>query len=323
MSDGQQGRSLEHFPVQLFAIIMGVSGLTIMFAKASHIIDAPIWIYYALLAIDTILFFVIFTTYLMKWLLYPEAVYKEFRHPIKSSFMATISISLLLLSIAYYDFAPPVALAFWYIGAPLQLAFTLLVMRFWILGEFKIVHSNPAWFIPIVGNVLVPIVGVEAAPLGVSLLFFAVGVFFWIVLSTILIYRIVFHHPMPGKLLPTFFIFIAPPAVAFVSYFRISMGNIDLFSASLYFIALFFLFFLIFLTKMFSFRQFFISWWAYTFPMAAITIATLLLHMVLRLPSTYWGSIILMAMTIVIVGYVTFKTIIACKRQEICVAEIE
>ena len=205
-------RSLEHFPVQLFAVIMGVSGLAIVFAKAYHLIDLPYWIYGLLLFIDTLLFLGIFIAYMFKWLLYPEAIKKEFYHPIKSSFMAAISISFLLVSIAYYDFAPTLSILLWYIGAPLQLAFTLIVMRYWIHNEFKVVHSNPAWFIPIVGNVLVPVVGVEAAPVWVSLFFFALGMFFWMVLFTIMMYRIVFHHPLAKKLVPTLFILIAPPA---------------------------------------------------------------------------------------------------------------
>ena len=86
-------RSLEHFPVQLFAVIMGVSGLAIVYAKAYHLIGMSYWIYEVLLFIDTVLFLGIFTAYMLKWLYYPEAVKQEFYHPIKSSFMAAISIS--------------------------------------------------------------------------------------------------------------------------------------------------------------------------------------------------------------------------------------
>ncbi len=316
-------RSLEHFPVQLFAIIMGLSGLSIVFAKAYHLIDMPYWIYGTLLFVDTILFLGIFTAYMFKWLLYPEAVKKEFYHPIKSSFMAAISISFLLVSIAYYDFAPTVSILLWYVGTPLQLAFTLIVIRYWVKNEFKVVHSNPAWFIPIVGNVLVPVIGVEAAPIWVSLFFFALGMFFWVVLFTIMMYRIVFHHPLAKKLVPTLFILIAPPAVGFVSYFRMSNGSIDILSMFLYFIALFTLFLLLFMVRMFDTKQFFISWWAYTFPLAAMTIATLLIHMALGTTVTYLGSVALIILTTTVIGFVTYRTIIECKAEKICIEEEE
>ena len=316
-------RSLEYFPVQLFAVIMGLSGLAIVFAKAYHLIDMPYWIYGTLLLLDTVLFLAIFTAYMFKWLLYPEAVKKEFYHPIKSSFMAAISISFLLVSIAYYDFAPTVSVLLWYVGTPLQLAFTLIVIRYWIHNDFKVIHSNPAWFIPIVGNVLVPVVGVEAAPIGISLFFFALGMFFWIVLFTIMMYRIIFHHPLAKKLVPTLFILIAPPAVGFVSYMRITNGSIDMFSMSLYLIALFTLFLLLFMVRMFDTKQFFISWWAYTFPLAAISIATLLMHMSLHTTLTYIASLLLMLLTTLVIGFVAIKTIKECRAHKICIEEEE
>jgi len=304
-------RSLEYFPVQLFAVIMGVSGLAIVFAKAYHLIDMPYWIYSILLFVDTILFLGIFTAYMFKWLLYPAAVKKEFYHPIKSSFMAAISISFLLFSIAFYDFAPTVSILLWYVGAPLQLFFTLIVIRYWIHNDLKVVHSNPAWFIPIVGNVLVPVVGVEAAPVWISLFFFTLGIFFWLVLFTIMMYRIVFHHPLAKKLVPTLFILIAPPAVGFVSYFRITNGSIDMFSMFLYFIALFTLLLLLFMVRMFDTT------------LAAITIATLLMHMALRTTVTYIGSVLLIFLTTLVIGFVTYRTILECRAEKICIEEEE
>jgi len=302
---------------------MGLSGFAIMFAKAYHLLDMPYWIYSTILLIDTALFLVIFTAYMFKILLYLDDVKKEFYHPIKSSFMAAISISFLLLSIAYYDFAPTLSIVLWYIGTPLQLAFTLIIIRYWIHNDLKVVHSNPAWFIPIVGNVLVPIIGVEAAPVYISIFFFSLGIFFWIVLFTITMNRIIFHHPLAKKLIPTFFIFIAPPAVGFVSYFRITNGSLDLFSLFLYFVALFTLFLLLFMVKMYDTKKFFISWWAYTFPLAAMTIATLMMEMVFHNTFTYLASMGLIALTTVVVVFVTIRTIQACKAQTICILEEE
>ena len=197
------------------------------------------------------------------------------------------------------------------------------MIRYWIHNDLKVVHSNPAWFIPIVGNVLVPVVGVEAAPIYLSLFFFTVGLFFWMVLFTIMINRIVFHHPLAKKLLPTLFIFIAPPAVGFVSYFRITNGSIDMFSIFLYFVALFTLMLLLFMVKMFDTKEFFISWWAYTFPLAAVTIATLLMHMAFGSTVTYIGSVILIILTTLVVGFVTVKTVQACRAEQICISEEE
>jgi len=314
-------RSLKYFPVQLFAIIMGLSGFAIVFAKAYHILELSYWFYAFILFIDTLLFLVIFTSYMLKLATYPEAVKQEMNHPIKSSFMASISVSFLLLSIAYYDFAPTVSIVLWYVAAPLQLFFTLVVIKYWIHNDLEVVHSNPAWFIPIVGNVLVPVVGVDAAPIYISLFFFSLGMFFWIVLFTIMMNRIIFHNPLAKKLIPTFFIFIAPPAVGFISYLKITNGSIDMFSIFLYSIALFTLLLLLFMLRMYDVKMFFISWWAYTFPLAAITIATLLMHNIYDSTFTYLLSLALIAFLSIVVGFVALKTIQAFKAQKICISE--
>ena len=316
-------RSLQYFPVQLFAVIMGLSGLTIAYAKAYHFLNFPKWIYLFLLAVDTLLFFVIFTAYIFKWIKYPDAVKKEFLHPVKSSFIAAISISFLLISIAFYDEAPSVSITFWWIGAFLHLFFTFNVIRFWIHHTFDVKMINPAWFIPIVGNVLVPVVGVDAASEYLNMFFFSIGIFYWLILFTIVTYRMIFHHPMPKKLIPTFFILIAPPAVGFISYFRITFGLIDNFSLFLYLIGLFIFLLLMFMIKMFKDIPFFISWWAYTFPLAAITIATILINTAFHSKMLYMFSYFLLFITTVVVAYVFYKTILAVKAQKICIPEEE
>ena len=318
-------RSLQYFPVQLFAVIMGLSGLTIAFAKSWHFLNIPgfEYVYKFLPLVDTLLFFTVFGMYILKWINYPQAVSDEFSHPVKSSFAAAISISFLLLSIAYYDYAPSVSIVFWYIGTPLHLFFTYKVMKFWIEHKFEVGHINPGWFIPIVGNVLIPVVGVDAQPEMVNIFFYAIGIFFWLVLFTIVIYRMVFHNPLGKRLLPTFFILIAPPAVGFISYFRITFGLIDTDSLFLYFIAMFIFVLLLSMIKQFLKIQFFISWWAYTFPMAALTIATILMDSAYNNTLTYTTSLILLAITTLLVIYVTYKTFIAVKNQKICIPEEE
>jgi len=317
-------RDLSCFPVQFFAVLMGISGLTIAYAKAYHVLNfSPIW-YLILLTIDTILFFVIFTIYMLKWVKYPKEVIQEMHHPIKSSFVPAISISFLLLSIAYYDYAPTVSVAFWYIGAPLHLYFTLRTIKFWMIHEtLNINHINPAWFIPVVGNLLVPVVGIDVLPLPVSIFYFSVGFFFWIMLFIIVMYRMIFHNPMPGKLVPTLFILIAPPAIGFISYFRITFGSIDMMSMFLYSIALVVTLLMFAKLRVFTSSKFFISWWAYTFPLAAVSIASILIYMTYHNSFNYVVSLFLISLTTLVVALVFYKTIIAIKKEELCTEEEE
>jgi tellurite resistance protein len=186
--------------------------------------------------------------------------------------------------------------------------------------EFEIVHLNPAWFIPVVGNILVPIAGVSHAPAEVSWFFFSIGLLFWPVLLTIIFYRVIFHGSLPDRLLPTLFILIAPPAVGFLSYVRLT-GGLDMLALLFYYSALFFTLLLLAQLAWFARLKFFLSWWAYSFPLAAITVATFVMYEQSgKLLFARLASILLGVATVVIIG-LFLRTALAVGRKEICVEE--
>ncbi len=214
--DTEQNR-LQYFPITAFSIVMGLSGFTIALSKFYHLRWFPEWPYLAGLFGTTAIFLGFLAAYLLKGVLYPEEVLADYRHKTRMNFAPTISISFLLLSIAYLGHWPLLSAPLWLIGVVLQTIFVFHIISVWITHEFEIHHFNPAWIIPVVGNILVPVAGVEFAPFPVSAFCFSAGFFFWIILSTIIVYRLIFHKTMPQKLMPTLFIFMAPPAIGFIS----------------------------------------------------------------------------------------------------------
>ncbi|MET0091215.1 MAG: SLAC1 anion channel family protein, partial [Candidatus Thiodiazotropha sp.] len=268
---------LPYFPISFFAMVMGLAGLCIAWEKAQVGYHLPFRLDLALIPFTALVFTILALTYLMKLLRYPGEVVKELNHPVKLNFFPAVSISLILLSITMLHTLPGVSKVLWIIGSALHLGFTLYVMNIWIHHDkFEVHHINPAWFIPVVGNVLVPVAGTAHGYYEISWFFFSIGIIFWLVLFTIIIYRVLFHNPLPDRLMPTFFILIAPPAVGFISYVKLN-GGIDNFAHVLYYSGLFLTLLLFTMVFRFSRLQFFLSWWAYSFPLAAITIATLLM----------------------------------------------
>jgi len=311
---------IRHFPIPFFAVVMGLSGLAIAYQKAYHLFGVPKIVYEILMFSAAAAFVVIAMFYLAKAFLFFDEVKADFLHPIRINFFAAISISLLLLSISFYFYYPLVAMVLWGFGTIVHLFMTFYVVSFWIRHNFEIVHTNPAWFIPIVGNVLVPVVGVDFLPKEVSLYFFSVGMFFWLVLGTIIFYRIVFHHQLPQKFIPTLFIYIAPPAVGFVAYMRIFVA-FDFTAMFLLNMALFFTVLLFFMGRSFIGLKFFISWWAFTFPLDAVAIAFMSAYQVSG--SVFYAVLgwIFLAVATLVVGYVAFITALNIKKKEICVEE--
>jgi tellurite resistance protein len=316
----EHGR-LEHLPVSLFAIVMGTAGLAIAWKKAHHVLALPSGIWQAIAATATLLFAFLAVVYALKLVRHPKAVAAERAHPIRVNFFPTISIGILLLSIVWADEYPAVAAGLWAAGAILHLGFTLMAMSSWIHHtHYEIKHANPAWFIPVVGNIIVPVVGVRFAPAEVSWFFFSVGFVFWVVLLTIVMYRLFFHEPLPARLTPTLFILLAPPAVGFIAYTALS-APLDAFARVLYYTALFLTLLLASNARRFLRVPFFISAWAYSFPLAAMTIASFVMYAKTGLALFSAIAVVLLAVLSTIVGWLVTMTVQTAARRGICVPE--
>ena len=311
---------LKFFPIMIYAIVMGMGGLTITYQKAALWLDFPHIIGSLLMYITTIIFIVISIMYLSKYSQYKSAVNKEFAHPIRINFFAAVSISMLMLAIIYKEVNPNISALFWYPGALLHFYLTMHTVSFWINSNQELGHSNPAWFIPVVGNLLVPVGGIGFVSKGMLMYFFSVGIFFWIILFAVILNRIIFHHQLAVKFMPTMFILIAPPAVGFLAYFKL-YGQVDTFAMILFNLALFFTLLVAFMYKNFIKIKFFISWWAFVFPVAAMAISTMLMYTQFNDPILLLLSYLMIAAVTIIIAIVIYQTFIHMRKQEICIQE--
>ena len=311
---------LQFFPIMMFATIMGLGGLTLVYEKLSQSFDFPKMFSYILLFVTISIFLVIFTTYLLKIVKYIDEVKKELSHPIRINFFATFSISILIISASLRDFYLELSQILFCFGAVFHIAFTYITIRFWINNSLEIAHSNPAWFIPIVGNLIVPIAGYGFIDNEILIFYFSIGIFFWIVLFAIILNRIIFHNPFAPKFLPTMFILIAPPAIGFISYIKLT-STLDFFAQILFSLGIFFTILIAFMYKNFLKIEFFISWWAFTFPMAAVTLSSILMYDLTNKPFYIYLSYLLTIITTLIVMFVAYKTLKHIFKKEICIME--
>ena len=311
---------LQFFPIMMFATVMGLAGLTLVYKRGSEILQLPIFISTLMMFFTTIVFFIIVYLYISKIIKHKNEVEKELSHPVRINFFAASSISTLLLSMVYRHNIDLISQSLFFIGAVLHIFFTFYTIKFWINNNLEMQHSNPAWFIPIVGNLIVPIAGKGFINDSILYFYFSIGIFFWIILFAIILNRIIFHAQFMPKFMPTLFILIAPPAIGFISYIKLT-GNLDFFAQILFNLGLFFTILVFVMYKNFINIKFFISWWAFTFPMAAITLATILMYEL----TNYWFysflAYFLMIITTIVVLLVARQTLIHMKKKEICIME--
>ena len=271
---GEDHSALENYPVTLFTIVMGMAGLALTLRAGEislglrHLASGTIYL------LTLALFAVIASGYAAKVIRFPQAVRAEWAHPVKLAFFPAISIGLLLLAAATLPISLPASHVMWVMGATGQGVLTLAVISGWIgARSFLHGHLSPAWFIPAVGNVIVPIAGTSLGYVEFSWFFLSAGLVFWIVLLTLVVNRLVFHDPLPERLQPTLVILIAPPAVGFLAWITLT-GEIDHFARILLNSA--YLFALIVAVQIPRILRlpFAMSFWALSFPLAALTIAS-------------------------------------------------
>jgi len=315
------GSALQYFPITMFATTMGLSGLTLVSHKMEWLLGSNGVVFQALAHITLVVYILILATYTLKSLKYPQAVLKDWSHPIKISFFPAASISLLLLGAAFFPLNERLSFFLWATGTFFQFFLSMSVILSWINHErYEVVHSTPAWFIPAVGNIIVPLVGVHHAPTELSWFFFAWGLLFWVILLVLVMNRLMFHNPLPEKLLPTLFIMLAPPSIGFVSYMQLT-GELDIFARLIYYWAAFF--FLLLTSQAYRMVRikFAMSWWAYTFPLAAFTSATTIMGQQTELVFFHYAAQTIYILTFAIISALTLRTIIALFKCEICVPD--
>jgi tellurite resistance protein len=313
-------------PVSAFAMVMGLSGLTLLWARVANLGWAaafayPLAAFFA--GLVSVVFVLFLALYIRKWVASREQVHAEWQHPVKSSFFAAISVSFgLMAAVAVGAFAP-LAEPLWIIGAVLQAIAMAMMVNAWVHREsLQPGHASPPWFIPAVGNVVMPLAGVRLGFVEVSWWFFGVGVVFWIVLLTVVLHRLLFVQPaLPQRLTPTLCILLAPPAVSFLSWLQLTgqhPGAAELSPVGhvLYGVALFFAIFLLSQFKRFAKLPFYLSWWAFSFPTAAFATATLVYAQFMpTLPMQAWAVFMLGFTTVLILGLL-IRTVIAVARAE-------
>src|SRR5690606_27318928 len=119
---------------------------------------------------------------------------------------------------------------------------------------------------------------------------------------------------------PTLFILIAPPAVGFIAYLSLG-GGLDAFARVLYYIALFLTLWLLLQARRFLKLPFFLSWWAYSFPLAAVTIASINMHRLTGLPFFSRLSYLLLVLLATVVIWLCVRTLLAIRQGALCVEE--
>ena len=215
----------------------------------------------------------------LRGLNHAEAWAEHRRHPVRHTFVATLPIALLLVVTVGVALLGPSTQArlLWWLPSLSQLGVTVWVLMRWWRGNqpggLVWAGVTPALFIPIVGNVLVPLAGVPLGHEAWAAAQFGVGLVFWPLVAALVLVRLAVAGSWPERLRPTAFIFIAPPAVVGLSLLQ--LGAPWLVGWAFWGVALFSFLWVGTLAKAIAAQPFALPHWGMSFPLAAFAALTL------------------------------------------------
>ncbi|WP_261300605.1 SLAC1 anion channel family protein [Paenibacillus andongensis] len=302
--------SIQFLPVNLFASVMGISGLSLAWRQASKLLGTPLIIADIIGIIGVLMFVALSIGYISKCILYPHKVKDEFMHPISGNFFGTITIAILLLSSVIGSYSKVSGQVIWIIGTVTTLALSYVVVTRLLNGNIDPAHAVPAWLIPGVGTMDITVAG-GSMPFPwaheINLLSLAIGGIVALVFLTMILSRLIHHDPLHARLTPSMIIMIAPFEVGFLGYVNFEQ-RIDQFASILFYFGLF-LFIVLFFKVFKKSIPFGASWWGVSFPMAALSNAALIYAMFVHSWLLIAISAVILALLNIVLAVLFIRTI--------------
>ena len=302
---------VKNFAPSWFAAVMGTGVLALGAAFLGHQFSPLAPVAVALHWFNVALFLLLLLPWTLRWFqARPQAV-GALVHPVVSNFVPTIAIALLVLAVQFIQIAkaPEIAMPLWWLGAALAFGFSVLILFKQFLGEQVMLdHVTPGMFIPPVGLVVIPVAGAPLALVaggaaqGWILLFCYIGMgsgaLLWLSLQAITMFRFVLHKPIPGPMVPTFWINLGPLGVMPISLIALADASPFIADKAPFHVAALLLWgfgaWWLCMAAMLTYSYwkrgqlpFALSWWAFTFPTGAFAVASFKLAGVLPLPGIF------------------------------------
>ena len=264
---------LAHLPLPLFAAPMGIGGLGLAWREAGHTIGAPGPVGESLLLLAGLVWLLIAGLHAVRAMRHPEALRGDLKHPIRSAFVGAVTIGLMIVAGGLVPYARDAASILWIFAVVAHLAIGVWTVRGLLTAPREAATLTPPLLIPMVGNILAPVIGAKLGHTDLSWGLFGLGALLWVLIQPSIINRIATGPAMPDRLKPTLAILLAPPAVGSIALANLT-GGFGAGPSAIYGLAAFVAVVLVTIVPVFRRIPFAMSWWGYTFPAAAFSVAT-------------------------------------------------
>lgn len=275
---------VQHLGFSWFAMVMGWCGLSLAWLRAELLWGTvAVWVSAALGVVAACVLIVLMLATVARLGWFPQAVRADLQHPVRHVFTAALPASWVLMAsvaAAHWGFSGW-ADALWMLGSAGLMAVSGVVVLGWFRADWHQdrfwLGMTPALFIPVVGNVLPALMGVDLGhPVWASVQF-GLAALLWPVAWGLIGWRVRRLGMWPQRLLPLTFITVAPPSVLALS--GLNLGTPAWMVEGLWCVALLFLCGSAFVARGVFKQAFGMPFWGMSFPLAAFSALSLTLSL--------------------------------------------
>lgn len=237
---------IRHTRIDFFAIPMSIAALALVFRLPGDMayngpFNEPIatWgthrVHQGIYIGAVVIFLVLLVIYLLKIMLYPKKVVKEWNNPVMGNFFATVTITVSLFAILVFGRAKQFGIGLLWVSSVLQMTMTVFKISDLIYKPFGEENLNASLMMLPVGNFVSALGfaiyqliydGTERVDyLNISCIWFGVAALFAITLFVITFRKSLIDHHSDARLRPMLWIWIAASSMSGISYFFSSGGK--------------------------------------------------------------------------------------------------
>ncbi|NBS12344.1 MAG: hypothetical protein EBS77_06715 [Gammaproteobacteria bacterium] len=202
--------------------------------------------------------------------LQPAVLRENLMNPQTRVLFPAVTVGVVLLGTLMAPYSLPLATGLVWAAAVIHLLYLAWLLQGWLAGGHPLESLSPVWFIPAVGNIVIPVGAVAIGAQTLGTVTFGIGLLLWLMLWPALMLRLITGKPMPHELEATQLILIAPPAIGSVSWAALNPEGSVALGLGLLGLAVFLTVTLMPLAGRILRRPFVPSNWAFGFPLAAL-----------------------------------------------------
>ena len=309
------GLGRRRVPPNLFGIAFGLSGLGEAWQAAGPVLGTPSAVPDAMYILAAGVWLVLAMAYAAQG---PCRMLADLRDPVLAPFVSLAVITPMILAAA-------LATAAFTAGRVLVIVFLAVTVALggwltgqWIAGPLNQDSAHPGYYLPTVAGGLV---GADAAAQvhlhTLAEASFAIGIFCWLLIGSLLLNRLFFRPSLPPPLVPTLAIEFAPPVVAGVAYFALTGGTVSFAATALGGYAVLMAIVQLRFVPLFARLRFSPGFWSFTFSYAAgATDALGWIHATSPPGATAYAIVVITLITALVAG-IAARTVVAATRGQL------